>query len=67
VPGDYPHAPMFGPLPAFGLYVRHVDGLTLRNVRVRAAAPDARPAVLLDDVADLESDDTTHDVRRIRS
>lgn len=54
--GDYPHAPMFGPLPAHGLYVRHVDGLSLRNVRFRTAAPDTRPAVVFDDVSDVEGD-----------
>jgi hypothetical protein len=54
--GDYPHAPMFGPLPAFGLYVRHVDGLTLRNVRIRAERPDARAAAWLEDVGDLTLD-----------
>jgi polygalacturonase len=54
--GDYPHAPMFGALPAHGLYVRHVEGLTLRNVRLRVARPDARPALVFDDVKDLQLD-----------
>ncbi|MEA3002578.1 MAG: hypothetical protein QOH81_1366 [Sphingomonadales bacterium] len=54
--GDYPHAPMFGPLPALGLYVRHVDGLSLRNLRITAERPDARPAIRLDDVAKLSTD-----------
>jgi polygalacturonase len=53
---DYPHAPMFGPLPAHGLYVRHVEGLTLRNVRLRVGKPDARPAAVFDDVKDLQLD-----------
>jgi polygalacturonase len=52
--GDYPHAPMFGPLPAHGLYVRHAEGVTLRNVRLRVAAADARPAAAFDDVSDLQ-------------
>jgi polygalacturonase len=50
---DYPHAPMFGPLPAHGLYVRHVEGLTLRNVRLSVATPDSRPAAVFDDVVGL--------------
>ena len=54
--GDYPHAPMFGPLPASGLYIRHADGLTLRNVRIRTASPDVRPAILVDDVTGLDAD-----------
>jgi polygalacturonase len=52
--GDYPHAPMFGALPAHGLYVRHVRGLTLRNVRLLTDAPDARPPQVLDDVTRAE-------------
>ena len=48
--GDYPHAPMFGPLPASGLYVRHVKGLSLKNVRLRTAKPDKRPTLVLQDV-----------------
>ena len=48
--GDYPHAPMFGPLPASGLYARHVRGLTLNNVRIRTEQRDERPKVVLEDV-----------------
>ncbi len=41
---------MFGPsLPAYGLYVRHVKNLVCANFRFNLAAPDARPAVLLED------------------
>ncbi len=50
----YPEANMFGTLPAYGLYCRHVDGLTLRNVRLGWEKPDLRPAVIADDVSDLE-------------
>jgi len=50
VPGDYPHAPMFGPLPASGLYARHVEGLAMKNVRFRTDQPDSRPPVVLEDV-----------------
>ena len=35
--GMYPEALMFGPLPADGLYCRHVRGLVLRNVRFEVA------------------------------
>ena len=50
LPGDYPHAPMFGPLPATGLYARHVDGLSLDRVRLRTERPDPRPAKAFEDV-----------------
>ncbi len=46
----YPENRMFGPsLPAYGLYARHVKNLIFENFRFNLAAPDARPAVLLDD------------------
>ena len=45
---------MFGPLPAHGLYVRHAEGVTLRNVRLRVGAADARPAAVFDEVRDLQ-------------
>ncbi|MEN6605461.1 MAG: glycosyl hydrolase family 28-related protein [Bryobacteraceae bacterium] len=50
MPAVYPKAWMFGQLPAVGLFVRHVDGLTMSNVRIKMRAPDARPAMLFDDV-----------------
>lgn len=45
---QYPEFHMFGELPAWALYVRHVDGLTLGNVRVKALAPDYREAMVTD-------------------
>jgi len=48
--GDYPHAPMFGPLPASGLYARHVRGLSLSKVRFRTERPDARAKLVFEDV-----------------
>lgn len=54
VAAKYPDGDMFGELPAVGLYTRHVDGLTLRNLKVHAAQPDARPAMIADDVSRLE-------------
>ncbi|HEY7037962.1 MAG TPA: glycosyl hydrolase family 28-related protein [Methylomirabilota bacterium] len=47
----YPDAYMFRDLPAYGLYCRHVRGLTCDRVELDAERPDARPAVVLDDVA----------------
>lgn len=46
----YPEAQMFGRLPAYGLYFRHVAGLTLRNVEFAVEQPDARPPFALEDV-----------------
>ncbi len=46
----YPEPTMFGPMPAYGFYVRHVKGLQASNVEVRTMKEDARPALILDDV-----------------
>jgi hypothetical protein len=45
---------MFGTLPAYGIYLRHVKGLTFEDVTLDTAAPDLRPALVGDDVEDLE-------------
>ncbi|MCB0658158.1 MAG: glycoside hydrolase family 28 protein [Saprospiraceae bacterium] len=46
----YPEFSMFGELPAWGFYIRHVDGLTMKAISVHAADADYRPALVLDDV-----------------
>ncbi|MCC7493913.1 MAG: right-handed parallel beta-helix repeat-containing protein [Fimbriimonadaceae bacterium] len=56
---NYPEAQMFGRLPAVGLYARHVRGLRLEQVNLRCAAPDARPRLVADNVADLLVDGLT--------
>lgn len=48
-PSDYPEFSMFGDLPVWGLYLRHVDGITLKNVRLSVSRPDARPMIRADD------------------
>jgi polygalacturonase len=47
---SYPEPEMFGDMPSFGFFLRHVQGVTLHHVRVRTLKPDARPAMVLDDV-----------------
>ncbi|NUQ64981.1 MAG: glycoside hydrolase family 28 protein [Pirellulales bacterium] len=49
----YPESSMFGTLPAYGFYCRHVRGLRMHNVRLQTAEPDGRHAIVYDDVADL--------------
>lgn len=47
---SYPENRMFGySLPAYGLYVRHAKNLSLQNLHFNLQAPDARPAIILDD------------------
>jgi polygalacturonase len=50
---SYPEYWMFGVLPAYGFYCRHVHGLSLSNVTLSYESPDLRPAVVCDDVTDL--------------
>ena len=47
----YPENRMFGkPLPAYGFYVRHADGVRFENVKLRWAGGDEeREAVVQDD------------------
>jgi hypothetical protein len=50
----YPESTMFGELPALGLFALHVDGLTLRNIKIRSLQPDPRSTIVADDVTRLE-------------
>jgi polygalacturonase len=53
LPGAYPESSMWGRLPAHGFFCRHVEGLTMDNVRVTSLHPDARPLIICDDVRGL--------------
>ncbi len=52
----YPEATMFGTLPSYGLYCRHVEGLRLRNIHLTLQTPDYRPALVCDDVSRIVID-----------
>jgi polygalacturonase len=49
----YPEFSMWKELPAWGLYIRHADNITLRNVTLRLNGDDYRPAIVADDVNEL--------------
>jgi len=51
---EYPEFSMFGELPAWAFYVRHVKGLNMKNISVKAKSKDYRPAYVFDDVAGLK-------------
>ena len=53
---SYPEARMFGRLPAYGFYCRHVKGLRLRDLDLRASEAEPRPAIVCDDVKELDID-----------
>lgn len=50
----YPENTMFGVLPAYGMYIRHARGVTIRNLRLDLETPDQRPALITDDVDGLD-------------
>ena len=52
-PDKYPNPGMHGALPAYGFFFRHINGLTARNLELRCERPEARPAVLMDNVTDV--------------
>ena len=49
----YPEFSMWKELPAWGLYLRHADSITLDNVTLRVQDEDYRPAIVADDVNGL--------------
>ena len=46
----YPEFHMFGELPAWGMFVRHVDGLKMKNISFHLEESDFRSAFVFDDV-----------------
>jgi len=54
---DYPEFSMFGELPAWGFYVRHVNGIKMKNVKLSYKEYDFRPALVFDDVKNVELSD----------
>jgi hypothetical protein len=52
----YPEPSMFGTLPAFGFFVRHAQGISMRDISVTTLAPDSRPPMVLHDVRRMTLD-----------
>jgi polygalacturonase len=50
----YPEPAMFGDLPAYGFFIRHIKGLQMRDVEVSYLTSDQRPAFWLNDVIGAE-------------
>jgi len=55
-PAAYPESTMFGVLPAYGFYCRHVENLTLRNITLRTSQSDLRHALVFDDARAVRVD-----------
>ncbi|MFA9192326.1 glycosyl hydrolase family 28 protein [Flavobacterium sp. FZUC8N2.13] len=56
---DYPEFSMFGELPAYGFYVRHVNGISMKNIKLTLDNPDFRPAFVFDDVKGIRMEEIT--------
>jgi polygalacturonase len=57
----YPEYSMFGRLPAYGLYGRHITGLKLTGIHLRVADADRRHALVVEDARDVVIDHLTAD------
>jgi hypothetical protein len=53
VENKYPSCAMFGSLPAWGFYCRHVNGIEFTNVTLQVKGQDFRPALACDDVENI--------------
>lgn len=51
LPAVYPEPSNWGILPAYGLYARHVDGLTIENLKLSWEVEDGRHAMVFDDAS----------------
>lgn len=56
---EYPAAAMFGRLPAWGFYCRHVKGLRLDGIDLSLESKDERPAIVFEDVHQLDVSETS--------
>ena len=50
----YPECTMFGVLPSYGFYCRHVRGLSIQDVRLELETPDERPPLVLENVTEAD-------------
>jgi len=57
----YPEFSQWKELPAWGAYLRHMEGVTFKNINFKAQETDYRPAVVADDVKDLRLEDVSYD------
>ncbi|MGW8201423.1 rhamnogalacturonidase [Sphingomonas bisphenolicum] len=58
LPDAYPEPSMFGLLPSWALWARHVERLTIDRLRAETIAPDQRPPFAFDDVRHVSVRDT---------
>lgn len=54
VPQKHPRGDMFGKLPAYGFYVRHIKEIEFDGIRLNTLNDEKRPALVADDVDGLK-------------
>jgi polygalacturonase len=54
LPVAYPEHDMYGDLPAYGFYCRHCRNIRFNNIELGYEKPEARHAMIFDDVENLE-------------
>ncbi len=54
LPAAYPEFEMYGTLPAYGFYCRHCKNLRFDNIDLEFISPEARHAMVFDDIENLE-------------
>lgn len=54
---NYPEPRWAGPTPSYGLFARYIDGLKLRDITFALKKDDGRPAVMLENVKNLDMKD----------
>jgi hypothetical protein len=53
---QYPESTMWGDLPAYGFFLRHVRGLTISGLHLSYDRDDVRPPLVLNDVKEIRID-----------
>lgn len=57
----YPESTMFGNLPSYGFFIRHVEGISIENIHLGLEEKDLRYAIIIDDVNKLKMKNNTFD------
>lgn len=63
LPEVYPEPSNWGILPAYGLYVRHVENLELTNIKLSFKVEDERHAIVFDDVKQVKVEQLDADIK----
>lgn len=60
---SYPEATMFGVLPAYGMFIRHAQNISMRNIEFYLDAEDERSPMIIDDVVNGKFENIQADIQ----